>query len=304
MSKFKLLLMAACVAMSAAAIGQDSAVSPDTAVTAVPVPAQPGNVVEGATADRVARIEACQGNKFESVIEIDAVSKRSTRVKLCADPGATNADWVKTLEAAMAQIEQRDMPPAAKNKLIAELKAEMTKFASVSTAGSVSTFAPKSVAAEGVTLFAPGDTTARSALIEPTERFETTTLPPLVAPKRTAAGMVVPSKPQPPMNIRVKCLERGQSGAGGTCDFFQPGTILAISAVVGLEQGGILRFQRRGDPRAEVRLSPMQAGQMVRIKLPTELCKGVSYSKVEIELLRPSATGAVAARFGPYGLRC
>ncbi len=42
--------------------------------------------------------------------------------------GASDADWVKTLEAAVVQIEQRDMPPEARQKLIDELREEIAKF--------------------------------------------------------------------------------------------------------------------------------------------------------------------------------
>ena len=85
--------------------------------------------MEGATADRVARIEQCQGHKFDTMVQIDPVRKRSTRVKLCADPGASDAEWVETLEAAIAQLEQREMPAEAKDKVIAELRQEIAKFA-------------------------------------------------------------------------------------------------------------------------------------------------------------------------------
>ena len=80
--------------------------------------------------------------------------------------------------------------------------------------------------------------------------------------------------------------------------------MLAISAVQGLENGGTLRFLRRGEARGEALLAPMKVGQSARVRLPADLCKGITYSKIEIELLAPKSTGAVAARLGPYGLRC
>ena len=80
--------------------------------------------------------------------------------------------------------------------------------------------------------------------------------------------------------------------------------MLAISAVQGLENGGTLRFLRRGEARGEALLAPMKVGQSARVRLPADLCKGITYSKVEIELFGPKATGAAAARLGPYGLLC
>ncbi len=71
-----------------------------------------------------------------------------------------------------------------------------------------------------------------------------------------------------------------------------------------MEDGGTLRFRRRGNVRGEVKLGPLQAGQSTRVKLPTELCRAVINSRVEIELLGPKSAGVAAARFGPYDLRC
>lgn len=286
MLSIKWLLLAAGMSIAAPLHAQ---------LTAVPMPsAPPQKVVEGDTPDRVAQIERCQGHKFESLVEIDPATKRSTRVKLCADPGASNADWVKTLEAAVAQIEQRDMPAAAKDKLIGELRAEIGKYPAATQQADM---------ASGISL---SSAEAGSPLTEPTERFETSTLPSLAPPKKMTAaggGGVAAASPRP-MRVTLKCLERGQSGAGATCDFFESSTILVVRAVEGLEEGGVLRFRRKGDQRGEVALAPMPAGRSTRVKLPSELCRGISSSKIEIELFGPKSAGAAAVRFGPYGLRC
>lgn len=292
----KWLLLAASVAIAVPVMAQDSPAPTNAAAAPASDPAQADKAVEGATPGRVAQIERCQGHKFESIVEIDPVKRRSTRVKLCANPGASDAEWVKTLEAAVVQIEQRDMPPEAKDKLIGELKSELAKFAPASKSTAI---APRGA------LFAGVDTGADDSLIAPAERFETSTLPPLTPRKVTAtatAGNDTP--PKRPMSIRLKCLARGDTGSGGSCDFFDHDTVLAISAVEGLEKGGTLRFLRRGEARGEVPLAAMQAGQSARVKLPGDLCKGVTYSKIEIELLGPGSAGAASARFGPYGLRC
>lgn len=286
------LFAAATLLMIAPALAQDGAPVADTAVTPASDPALPEKVVEGATADRVAQIEQCQGHKFDALVQIDPVRKRTTRVKLCANPGSSDADWVKTLEEAVVQIEQRDMPAAAKDKLIGELKSEIAKFAP----------AAKPVAtAQAAPIYLSRDA---ASLETPAERYETSVLPPLTPKVATKGSPAIAVTPQPPMRIRIKCLERGESGPGSTCDFFVAETILAVSAVEGLEGGGTLRFRRKGEERGEVPLTPLQAGQSVRVKLPTELCKGISSSKVEIEVLAPKSTGAVASRLGPFGLRC
>lgn len=269
----------------------DSPTATDSAQTQV---APEGDVVEGATPEREALIEQCSNHKFETMIEIDPVKKRSTRVKLCSNPGASDADWVKTLEAAIAELEERRMPPAAKGELVAQLKGEIAKYAK-----------PQRVLAGPINL---GQASLAPPLNMPTERFETSVLPSLDPPKVAATAVAgsapVTAPPNKAMAFKLKCLARGQKGTGGTCDFLEKETTLVVSAVQGLEKGGTLRFRRRGDERGEVLLNAMQPGQSVHVKLPSELCKGVSSSKVEIELLAPGSTGSVAAREGPYGLRC
>ena len=274
--------------------------------------------VEGATADRVARIAQCQGHKFDTLVRIDPVRNRSTRVKLCADPGASDADWVRTLEAAVDQIEARDMPAEAKDKVIAELRQEIAKFglATPPATTAISTTPSQSAAAFVGNLGTLGNL---GPLEGPTERYETSIVPPLPPPlprrilptgagtsTTTASGAfaAAASTPIPAMRFRVKCLARGETGAGSTCDFFDKGTTLSLSAVEGLEKGGTLRFRRKGEARGELLLAPLAAGQSVRVRLPAEICRGVAFAKVELELLPPGSRGAVAARAGPYGMRC
>ena len=291
----KMLLLAASLSIAAPLSAQLSTVLPDAPTATSSTPSSPETVVEGGTPDRVAQVERCQGHKFESLIEIDPVKKRTTRVKLCANPGASDADWVKTLEAAVAQIEQRDMPPEARQKLIGEMRIEISKYAATSNSAKTVPGVRPSVT----------DPKATVSLAGPSERFETSVLPPLHEPKAAGsanAAIATPSKR--PMRIALKCLERGQTGTGETCDFLNASTILAVSAVEGVEGGGTLRFRRRGEVRGGVALAPMQPGQSTRVKLPAEVCWGVSNSRVEIVLLGPKSTGAVAVKFGPFYLRC
>ena len=256
-------------------------------------PAKDGQIVKGATPDRVAQIQTCQGHKFESVVEIDPVKKRSTRVKLCANPGSSDADWVGTLEAAIAQIEQRDMPPAPKGKLVGELRAEIAKFEVASKSANVIQGLPRPVP-------------ENAPLIAPAERFETSVLPPLAPRKVAVTTSAAPAPPRTvrPMRIELKCLERGQSESGAPCIDLQADTILVVRALEGLEVGGTLRFLRRGEARGEVALAPMRVGQSTNVRLPGALCKGINTSKVEIELFEPKSVGTVSARLGPYPLRC
>ncbi|MEO5578225.1 MAG: hypothetical protein ABIR25_04130 [Sphingomicrobium sp.] len=291
----KMLLLAASLSIAAPLSAQQSTALPDAPTATSSESPPPEATVEGDTPERVAQVQRCEGYKFESLVEIDPVEKSTTRVKLCANPGASDADWVKTLEAAVAQIEQRDMPPEARQKLIGEMRIEISKYAATSNS------------AETVPGVRPlvTDPSATASLAGPSERFETSILPPLAKPNAAgAATAAIPAISKRPMRIALKCLERGQTGTGETCDLLKASTILAVSAVEGVEDGGRLRFRRRGEVRGEVVLAPMRPGQLARVKLPTELCRAVINSKVEIELVGPEAAGSVAARLGPYDLRC
>ncbi len=287
---------------------------PDAEPASTPVP---GNVVEGATADRVAQIEQCQGHKFDTRVRIDADSNRSTRVKLCADPGASDADWVRTLEAAIEQIEAREMPAMAKDKVIAELRQEIAKFGSAAAPAT----APISMTPSQSAAAFVGNLGNFESVDGPKERYETSTLPPLPPPlpRRTVptgpgntaatapgtlAAAASASAPGPAMQFRIKCLARGETGAGSTCDHFEKRTTLLLSAVEGLEKGFTLRFRRKGEALGERVMAPLAAGQSVRVRLPAELCRGLFFARVGIELLLPGSPRVVAARAGPYDMKC
>src|SRR5438067_2263667 len=58
-------------------------------------------------------LQNCDAHKFETIIEvpIDGQTKHS-RVKLCGTEGQSDADWIKTLEDAVAKTSANlQMPP-------------------------------------------------------------------------------------------------------------------------------------------------------------------------------------------------
>ena len=71
-----------------------------------------------------------------------------------------------------------------------------------------------------------------------------------------------------------------------------------------MEKGSTLRFLRRGEPRGEVALAPLAAGKATRVRLPAEVCRGVAFTKVELELLAPGSKHGVSARAGPFEVKC
>lgn len=288
--KFRFLWLAVGIALAMPAFAQ------------IAPPAPPEAKVEGATAERVAQIEQCGGHNFDTKVEIDALTKRTTRVRLCADPGATDAEWVKTLRSAIVQIEQRAMPAYAKEQVIAELRQEIAKFAPAVNFGSTM---------PGATLDLGAEARARSALIAPAERYETSIVPPLPTPlpRRVVAGGALASRANAaprvaPMRFGIKCLAPGESGVGSTCAFLEAGSILVLSAGDGLEKGGSLLFRRRGEARGSVAITPLANGDAVRVRVPKDVCRGVANTRIELELLAPGSTTAVAGRAGPYDIRC
>ena len=293
--RFATLAAAVLVFAPGPVTAQDSA-----APAAAPAGPASDSTVEGATADRVALVNSCAGHKFETMVEIDPVKHRSTRVKLCAKPGSTDADWVKTLNAAIDQIEQRNMPASARDKLIAELQAEIAQYAKPGSGIQTSH-------GQGLAALSMGKNLLAESSIEPEAPFETSSLPPLASYKAKAPGAgaapgaaAVPVKP---MRATMRCLERGETGKPGTCDFFDRNTVLAFTAIAGLESGATIRFLRRGEEHGTVDIPATGTGQTRRVPLPSSICKGLSYSKVEVQILAPGET-RTSARFGPYGLRC
>ncbi|MEO7814120.1 MAG: hypothetical protein ABIR87_01600 [Sphingomicrobium sp.] len=264
----------------------------DTAISAA---AQGPQTVEGATPDRVKLVEACGGHKFESLVEIDPVKHRSTRIKLCSKPGASDADWVKTLDSAILQIEQRNMPPAAKDRLIAELKIEMSNYAK------------PGLIAQGSTTGGPsidfGKRPVIEAAPEPQVPFQTSIVPPLPDIKVRRAAAISAAASIKPIRASVRCLERGESGKGSTCDYLGKNSVLVLTAIGGLDKGGSLRFLRKGEDQGSVEIDATPSGQSRRVALPSGICKGLAQSKVEILMLAPGSTSA-GGRLGPYALRC
>ena len=192
------------------------------------------------------------------------------------------------------------MPAAARDQVIAQLQAEIV---SITKPGS----APgNAVPGAGVAAFNLGKKNIAGPDLEPDAPFETSKLPSLIpvggkpGTGGTKAVAVIPVKP---MRATLRCLERGETGRGATCDFFERGTVLSLTAVDGMEKGATIRFLRKGEDQGTVDLPATASGQARRVPLPSAICRGLSYSKVEILLMHPGET-RTAARFGPYGLRC
>ena len=226
----------------------------------------------GATPERVAAIADCKGRWFEGAAIVDPATKRGTRIRLCSKPGATDAEWTKTLRDAADQVRRRDMPAEPKAKLLAQIDAAIAKV------GQPAAAPPPAAAPQPPVAVTPS---------------------PLPVASATAPLSIAAAKPAP--SIALTCAERGQPG-DSPCGLVGRNSILVVKAVSGMEQGARLRLLRRGEDRAEIRLPAMRPGQTSRAALPEKICAGVNSSKVEFQMLGP--TGTTGQRFGPYSLTC
>jgi hypothetical protein len=71
-----------------------------------------------------------EGRKFESTSSSgDEKNKNVSKMVICSDPGESDAEWGKTLNKALADVEgNREMPAPAKQQIIADLKTEIAKL--------------------------------------------------------------------------------------------------------------------------------------------------------------------------------
>ena len=235
-------------------------------IMTVPVLAQQPQPADSSAA---AIIADCNARKFETRVEFEKDGeKRVTKMKLCGVRNEDDAAWLRTLRDAKAKIAAHpDISDQSKMKIAAEIDAEIAKV-EIGEAAPVST---------------PVAPSAPLAVITP---------------------VVVAALPAPPPampRLTIRCLDNGETGEGSLCTFLQGDTRLAIRADGDLASGAKLRFLRRGDARGEVALAGMRQGQSIRVRLPEQLCVGVSNSKVEIQVV--SSNQAVET-FGPYKLLC
>ena len=120
------------------------------------------------------------------------------------------------------------------------------------------------------------------------------------APAPSAVAAPAPKTAAKP-RLTIKCLAPGDKGAGSNCLSLNRTTTLSIRADEAVAGNVGLRFLRRGDVRGAINLAQMRPGQLVRSRLPAELCAGVASSQVQIQVV---ASNQVAETLGPYKLTC
>ncbi|WP_309662892.1 hypothetical protein [Sphingomonas sp.] len=233
----------------------------------------------------------CGDRRFEASAEglIDGEMKRRT-MTLCAAPGDSNAQWISKLANAVLWVKaQPGLSDPVKAKLVADLQGEI---------GQLETVAPARARSSGAL-------SAADALVS--------TVPPMPLPLpistmsgATMLALAPPLVARPPLSIR--CLVLGERGGGTTCGRLTPDTVFAVHADGNLASPVTLRFMRRGELRAESSVAALRQGQMLRLKLPSQVCVGVAHSSVEIEVmasqLGSGKVSRLADKIGPFNLHC
>lgn len=273
------------------------------------VQAEPSAAAGGVDSESAAVIANCTARKFETTVQVTVRGKpKSSKVKLCGEPGQTDAEWRRTLTDAVGKVAGNPkMSPAVKDQIIAALNLEIAKLPladGLKLPGPLTglTLPP----ATGLTLPPVTAPTPRRPIAAPSsDRAEYSALPPLPAPRPAAAALLATAPRLPAPRLTLRCLSTSRLSTEDECDLLERETLLTVRAGEDIATGTSLRFLRRGDARGEIDLPPLRAGQSRRFSLPPELCAGVAGSRVQIEVVRAAGNGSqVVDTRGPFELRC
>jgi hypothetical protein len=267
-----------------------------------PVSAYGQEATGGAPA--AAKANPCNARRFETIVNFVADGKpRRSRVRICGEEGQSDQDWVRTLKDSLEKTAaSTTLGEDAKTQIITALKAEIADVEAGMKQGALTNLI--AVPPPAVTPQQPSPATRA-----PSAPIEYSSLPPMPTPK-TAAGAAAVTASLPPLprpKITIRCLTPGQIGGAGPCDTFERDTLVTVRADENLPSGVSLRFLRRGDNRAEIEVAQLRKGQAMRFTLPSEVCRGVVGSRIELEVVRRRASdsaGRPVDTLGPYELRC
>ena len=249
------------------------------------VPAAPPSAAVGSEVTREQAqkaLENCGSRRFVASAEYQEDGKpRRTGVTLCAQPGDTENMWISRLEKSAASLAtQQRIPESARSKLVADIQKEVARLKS----------------AQRRTI------PAADALVANVPAMPAPLPPKPVVPVGTYVAPSLLSAP----NVAVRCLnEGGQRDRGEDCDGqIRRETILALESSENMTTPALIRFIRKGQVREEVQLGTLRQGQLVRMRLPRSVCKGVVRSQLELEIVAATSKPSAAQTEGPYELRC
>jgi hypothetical protein len=289
-----LIGIALAAAQLAPQASPSAAPQPSAITTVVPVDgfslgAKPASTL---TKDQAEALRSqCGDRRFETSAEglIDGEMKRR-KITLCAAPGDSDAQWITKLENAIVWIKgQPGLSDPVKAKLVADLEAKI---------GEVRFVAPmRALPSRGLP--------AADALVSNVPPMP----PPLPVSTLSGAAMLALAPPvvaRPPLTLR--CLAAGERGDGTRCGRLASNTVFAVHADGNLSGPVTLRFMRRGEFRAESSVAALRQGQVVRLKMPAQVCAGVVRADVAIEVMSgqptPGRISQIADKFGPFDLHC
>ena len=242
-------------------------------------------------------LAACDARKFETLVIVDG--SRGKTVKVCGKPGQTDAEWLVTLRDSANKVKaDKAMAQTVKDQILAALEAEIGRLeeaaAATAPAASVATIAINERPVS--TPEAPPQYSSVPQLPVPKPRLSASQ-----AKASEAKASQANAQSAPPIRPRLtlRCAMPRESYVA--CARFERETQLIIRADEDIAVGTSLRFLRGGDNRAELDLSKLRKGDLLREKLPGRVCSGVLRGKVLVQVL---SKGQVAETLGPYALHC
>ena len=258
-------------------------------------------------------VESCDAHKFETVVHevVDGVPHQS-KVKLCGKQGQSDADWILTLEDAVAKLKaNKDMSAALSEQIITALNAEVERLqtpvpliakpsAGKSTAlGGLAPLPglPQAKSAEASSLPAPRRVVTEAANDDYAALPPLPTAPP--APTRVLTGPAGSVVMLPAPRMTLSCVDVGLPA--GPCTGFTRDTVVIVHADENLPAGTSLRFVRDGEGRADVDLPQLKRGASVQVPVPGDVCRHVVGGRFELRIVR---SGQEVRTEGPYNLSC
>lgn len=268
------LILGAISLASGAALAQEAGAASDASASEPPARLR-------ALADN------CADHKFETVVVADG-SGRGKKVKICGEPGQTDAEWLVTLKDSARKVEaDQAMAQVVKDQIITALKTEIGRLEILAK--------PASSGTPIATLTVPP-----AAVSVPEAVPQYSSVPPLPAPL-PRASVTPASATKPPVarpRLTIRCALPRESFA--ECSRLERETQILIRADEDVA-GASLRFLRGGDQRADLDLGPLRKGESLRERLPTRVCSGTLRGRVQVQILSKSQ---VAETLGPYALYC
>lgn len=269
---------------------------------AVPASAQDTDQASEAPSPKLENLlQNCDAHKFETTVEstVNGQPHRS-KVKMCGTEGQSDADWIGTLNDAIAKLEaNKNMAADTRDQIVIAIRTEIARIKATSAAKVENTLPA------GRAVSAPEPLSNDYSLLPPLPH--TTPPPPRVLPPaQQAASGAAPAAaaaPKPAIanpRLSFSCMSPDYPG-GGPCVTLTRDTIVTVRAPQAVPGGASVRFVRQGDARAEIALGAMRKGGTVRLSLPQPVCSGVVTSEVEMQVV---GGGQVLDRQGPYLLRC